>query len=37
MHIHRDFEVNLDKTMDVFVAAINAKGRFLKIIQDVSK
>ena len=34
---HRDFEVNLDKAMDVFVAAKNTKGRFLKNIQDVSQ
>jgi hypothetical protein len=28
MHIHRDFEVNLDKAMDVFVAAKKRRADF---------
>ena len=32
MHIHRDFEVNLDKAMDVFVAAKKRRADFWKFL-----
>ena len=33
MHIHRDFEVDLYKAMEVFVSAKDTKGRSLTILR----